>query len=220
MIGLPDNIKIEIWRMFNMVFRPDLKVYRKMPILAAAVLILVCFSVPAFGAAIPAGEADDPSFPTYGSGKVGVRVYADYLCGPCQNLEPELDPIIERLVKKGSIKVTFIDAPGHRESVLLIRYFLYSINRKNTFENAMATRRALFEAAKNKISDEKELEAYLKGKKIAFVPYDVRPIFMKMNNYLQVEGIRQTPSCVIEKNGKTETITKGTEIIKALRAIK
>jgi thiol-disulfide isomerase/thioredoxin len=186
----------------------------------AAIGIMMFFSTFALGKTIPAGDLDDPAFPTYGDGKINVRIYTDYYCGPCQAVEPELEPLIEKLVKKGVIRVTFIDTPIHRQAVLQMKYFHYALRKKNSFANAMLVRRTLFETAKKGIADEEKLAAYLKLKNIAFTVYDIKPTFFKLNEYLKYENIKSTPSCVIEKNGERETIKGGAEIVNALKALK
>ena len=57
-------------------------------------------------------RAEQDPFPAYGSGPVEVRVYSDYLCPPCQQLESALEPVFKKLAKKKNIKLVFVDVPG------------------------------------------------------------------------------------------------------------
>jgi len=192
----------------------------KLVVAAVAFLAVTAFSVSAFAQAVPAGTKEDPSFPTYGKGKINVRLYTDYFCMPCQASEPVIEPVLERLVKKGVVKVTFVDLPASRYSALYIRHFLYAMKKKNSFANAIRVKHALFEAAKNNITDEASLQAHLASKGISFTVYDVKPVFKKFNDYIMSDMAGSTPSAVIEKSGNKETVTGGSEIVNALKALK
>jgi protein-disulfide isomerase len=195
---------------------------RSCKVVVAAVVFLVAtvFSASAFGQTIPAGNSDNPSFPTYGNGKIIVRLYTDYFCPPCQAAEPEMAPVLKKLVKKGVVKVSFIDLPTSQNSALYIKYFLYAMKKKNTFANAISVKQALFEAAKNNITDEASLQAHLAAKGIAFTVYDVKPVFKQFNDYIMSDMAGSTPSAVIEMGGNKETVTGGHAIINALNALK
>ena len=86
---------------------------------------------------------------SFGKGKTQVRLYADYFCGPCRNLEPKIEYLISDLVKRNIITIIFIDAPFHKYSSLYAKYFLYIINDKKEISHALKARSMLFEASKS-----------------------------------------------------------------------
>jgi hypothetical protein len=64
--------------------------------------------MPALGEFIPGTMIDNLPFPSYGSGKVIVRVYTDYFCSPCRAAEPELESLLLELIKSKKITVVFV----------------------------------------------------------------------------------------------------------------
>jgi thiol:disulfide interchange protein DsbA len=163
--------------------------------------------------------AEEILIPSFGGGKTTVRLYTDYFCGPCNKLEPKLEPLIVDLVKNGKINITFVDTPIHTYSPLYARYFLYILNEKNEFEYALKARNALFEAAKNNITKKEVIEDFLKKRNIKFRPLNVSPTFTILNGYLKEDKINATPTCVIF-NGERKSYTGSADIIKALQGIK
>ncbi len=146
---------------------------------------------------------------------VNVRLYADYFCKPCSALEPKLDSAITDLVKKRVITITFIDTPVHKETTLYAKYFLYILNEKKELNYALRARAVLFEAAKQKITDSKRLEAFILQKGIKMKPFDVTSTFGVLGSYLNEDNIKSTPTCIIENKGKKERFT-GADIATAL----
>ena len=51
------------------------------------------------GAASPV-YADEVLLPSFGQGKVQVRLYTDYFCGPCSHMEPKIEPLLKDLVQR------------------------------------------------------------------------------------------------------------------------
>lgn len=190
---------------------------KKIGILFGICFMLLFMGI-AFGEPIPGATKDNLPFPSYGTGKVIVRIYTDYFCPPCRAAEPELEPLLIDLVKSKKITVTFVDTPIYKDSQIYARYFLYVLNKKNDFEQALQVRSALFEAAVNKISKE-SLEEFLNGKGIAFTPFDAVPVLKKLNGLLQDDKVTGTPTCVIVKNGISDKRVGGGEILKALKEI-
>ena len=184
------------------------------------ICLLVVFARPAFGQSIPGATQNNLPFPSYGIGKVIVRVYADYFCPPCRAVLPELVPLLVDLVKSKKATVVFVDTPIHKDSQLYARYFLYALNKKNDFEYALRARSVLFEAAGNKISGKAALEEFLKGKGIGFTHFDATPVLKKLNSLLQEDKVMGTPSCVIVKDETSEKKVGGGEILKSLKEIK
>ena len=186
-------------------------------LMAAAGLLffLLFFS----GSATPDDAAGQP-LPVFGGGAVEVRIYTDYFCGPCSAEEAEAIALVSEFVGKNLIRVVFIDTPVHRETVLYAGYFLAALNAKHDFPQAVAAREALFEAARKKISEKKALEAFLKTKGIAFLPYDTAPVFKIFGSYLKEDRIQSTPSCVIVGPQGKQTLTGRDEIVTALRGLR
>jgi len=182
------------------------------------ICFLLLFAGAAFGELILGVTKDNLPFPSYGIGKVIVRIYTDYFCPPCRAAEPELEPLLIDLVKSKKVTVIFVDTPIYKDSQIYARYFLYALNKTNDFEYAIRARSALFEAAANQINKE-SLEEFLKGKGIAFTPFDATPVLKKLNGLLQDDKVTGTPSCVIVKDGTSEKKVGGGEILKALKAI-
>ncbi len=165
-------------------------------------------------------DSKEMSFLAFGSGKIDVRLYADYFCGPCGASESKIEYPILDLVTKNVITVTFVDTPFYKYSSLYVRYFLYILNEKKELHHALAARAVLFEAARAKIYEQGKLEAFLRAKGIGFKPFDVRPVFNMLQGYLREDKINSTPSCVIRNGDKKEVHTGGENIIKALGALK
>lgn len=157
---------------------------------------------------------------SFGNGKIIVRLYADYFCGPCSLLEPKLEGIVERLVKKNIVNLTFIDVPFYKHSSLYVRYFLYALNEKKTLEHTFKVRTVLFNAAKEKITEPSALEDYLNKNDIKIKPFDTRHVYDVFERYMNKEDkINATPSCVILKGDKKETYKGAAEILKSLESL-
>ncbi len=160
--------------------------------------------------------AGDTVVPTFGSGPVQLRLYTDYFCGPCSALEPQIAKPIEELVKKKAIRITFIDTPIHRETVLYARYFLYICGDEKDFRKIMSARHTLFEAARQRIVDPESLETHLAKHGIRYKRMDVKPTFEVLNGYLREEGIRSTPTMTVKRGEKRETFVGVPDISRAV----
>ena len=166
------------------------------------------------------GHCAETVMPSFGEGKTSVRLYTDYFCPPCRQMEPDIEPLLKELVRDKIITLTFVDTPFYRYSSLYVRYFLYAINEKKDLEHALYVRRSLIEAAKKGLDSAQKLEAFLKEKKIAFKPFDPKPVFDSLSRHLKEDGIDATPSCVIESNGKTSKYGGAGNITDALTALR
>jgi thiol:disulfide interchange protein DsbA len=182
---------------------------------ASLVLINIFFSVSAHSA-----SAAETLVPSFGTGKINVRLYTDYFCPPCRTMEPNVEPIISELVKKNVINITFVDTPFSRASMLYARHFLYIINEKKDFGLALLARSVLMGASLEKITEEAKLEEYLRNKELKLKSFDVKPVFNILNNYLKEDKIQSTPTCIIDQEGKVERYSGGPEIISALEGLK
>jgi len=190
---------------------------RKTFVTAALFLGFIFFLFLFQGAATPVYAADT-LLPSFGKGPVKVRLYTDYFCKPCSALEPKLEPVINDLVKKGIINITFVDTPVHKDTTLYAKYFLYILNEKKDFNNALRARAVLFEAAKQIINDSKSLEAFILQKGMRLKEFDVKSTFGVLSSYLTEDNIKSTPTCVIDNKGKKERFT-GADIAIALNRL-
>jgi thiol-disulfide isomerase/thioredoxin len=192
---------------------------RKFLSIACMALALLLFSLFFEGSLTPS-YAGDTAIPTFGQGKINVRLYTDYFCPPCRAMGPEVEPILEDLIKQKKINVTFIDTPYYQYSSLYAKYFLYAINEKRDFEYALKARGVLIEMAKQNIGDSSRIEASLTEKGIKIKSFDTKPVFEVFKNLLADDGVNATPTCVVEQDSKNEKATGKADIIKLLRSVK
>jgi protein-disulfide isomerase len=158
--------------------------------------------------------------PSYGQGKVTVRVYTDYFCVPCRAGEPKIEALMSDLVKNNKIRLTFVDTPAHQETPLYARYFLFILNHKKDFEHALFARNALFDAASIKIITKEKLEEFLAQKGIRYKPFDTKQTLDAMSKYIRDDGVKNTPTVVID-NGTQKQLYIGVDnIIRALELLK
>src|SRR5512137_1105109 len=180
---------------------------------------LLFFMVFFDGSVTPAFAAE-PLKPSFGNGRVHVRIYSDYFCNPCSKLDPEISKPIADLVKKNAIQVTFIDTPFRPETVLYARYFLYALNEKKDIDYANKVRHVLFQAATLNISDREKLEEHLKKNGVKYKVYDPTPTFSIFNGYLTEDKVRSTPTAVIVDSGRKQVVKGSANIVKAIGEIK
>lgn len=161
--------------------------------------------------------AAEPIMPAFGKGAVEVRIYTDYFCEPCASEEAEVISIVTEFIDRNLIRVVFIDAPVHPETVFYVRYFLAALNAKKDFGQAVAARGALFEAARKEIREKEALETFLKTKNIDILHCNTAPVFKIFDNYLKEDRINSTPTCVIIDPKGKQTLKGKKEIVKGLR---
>jgi len=181
--------------------------------------VMLLFAVFVNGSVMPAIAAE-PLKPTFGNGRIHVRIYSDYFCNPCSKLDPEIAAQIADLVKKNVIRVTFVDTPVHQHTTLYSRYFLYALNEKKDIDYATRARRVLFQAAARNISNREKLEAYLKKNGINYKVYNSSASFNFLTSYLTEDKVRSTPTAVIIENGRKQVVKGPTHIAKAIGEIK
>jgi thiol:disulfide interchange protein DsbA len=158
--------------------------------------------------------------PSYGQGKINVRVYTDYFCVPCRDGEPKIDSLLTDLIRGNKIKLIFVDTPAHQETPLYARYFLYILNNKKDFEHALFARAALFDAASIKIITKEKLEEFLAQKGIRYKSFDAKQTFDAMSKYIKDDGVRSTPTVVIDNGSQKQQFTGVDNIVKALELLK
>lgn len=163
---------------------------------------------------------EEINFPQFGHGQVKVRLYTDYFCPPCRDMEPGIEPILIDLVKDGAIQLVFVDVPTSRHTALYATYFLFSLGANKDIDSAIRARRVLFEAAEKKVAEGAQLIALFKEKSIEFKALDPYPVFNLWNQYMQEDQIRSTPTCVIIDGQKKETYRGNLDVPKALEKLK
>ena len=192
------------------VFRTRLE--DRKPLASAAAIFLIFFSL-LTAAPVHAARADLPSF---GKGKVEVRLYTDYFCGPCSRMEPKIEALLADLVKRDTVTLTFVDTPIHRFTPLYAKYFLYILNNDRVFARVLQCRALLFEAAKSKIETADQLEEFLKGKDVAFTRTDPGPTLAALSSLITEDAIRSTPTLIVIREGQKRVFVGDTDIVKAL----
>ena len=201
------------------LFVMNFRLSRKFLMVISIVLGFLLFAIFFQGATRPV-FADNVLMPSFGNGKVKVRIYTDYFCGPCSALEPRLENMLVQLVKRDTANLTFIDTPIHAPTPTYARYFLYILNEKSDFDYVLRMRAALFEAAKANITDKEKLEQYLHKNQVRFKQFDTKATFTALQRYIDEDGINSTPTVVIY-NGQSKNVYKGgAEIIKGLEQLK
>jgi thiol:disulfide interchange protein DsbA len=202
-----------------LLFAMNLDWSKRRLIAVCAVLGLLLFAVFFDGSVMPA-FAEEPLQPSFGNGRIHVRIYSDYFCNPCSKLDPEIAATVANLVKKNVIRVTFVDTPVHQHTTLYARYFLYSLNEKKEIDYANKVRNALFQAAAQNISDREQLEAYLKKNGIKYKVYDPSASFNILSGYLAEDKVRSTPTAVIIDSGRKQVVKGPANIAKAIGELK
>jgi len=191
--------------------------YSKKPRMMALLCITIFFF---FFVAATTSSAQEMSLYTFGKGKIQVRLYADYFCGPCRNLEPKIEPLITNLVKRNVITISFIDVPLHKHSTLYAKYFLYILNNKKNLDYALKARKTLFDASKVPVEDQEKLETFLQANAIKFKPFDVMPVFTIFQNYFREDRIDSTPTCVIINGNKKDIFRGDRDVFNGLEKLK
>ena len=192
----------------------------KLPLMGIGVALGFLLCLLFFKGAVSPVYADEVLFPSFGKGKVQVRFYTDYFCGPCDRMEPKIEPLLKDLVQRNVITLTFVDTPVHTLTPLYARYFLYIFNQDGMLDQIFRARTFLFEAARDKIGEKEKLEDYLRAHEVKFKECDPRPTFAAFTALINEDNIKSTPTCVIINDGKKTVFSGETEITKALKLLK
>ena len=171
----------------------------RIPLLLIA-LVAYCFFVLTLSASpTPAYGAEKPLIPSYGSGPYELIVFTDYFCPPCQKLESEMDPALNDIFSKGGVKITFIDLPVHKQTILFAKYFLYVTGTVHHFEDVLHARKVLFSLAKNQnINNDESLAKALTAQGIIFNRYDLKEVYQALNLMIKTYAVRTTPTCIVK----------------------
>jgi uncharacterized membrane protein len=149
------------------------------------------------GAATPAYAASEPPVPSFGKGAWELIIFTDYFCPPCQLVEKDLEPEIERLLSRGDIKIIFVDYPGHQHTSLYAKYFLSSIAADKGNKHIIKTRNVLFSLAVKNMDNEAAISSSLKSEGIALKTIDPKPVFNEWMSMIKRYEINQTPTCLL-----------------------
>ena len=159
-------------------------------------------------------------FPSYGTGPVEVRLYTDYFCTPCQEVEPDIEPLLMDLIKKNAIHLTLVDVPTSKFSPMYAESFLSALKEKNDFEHALRVRNLLFEAAAGKnVMTQEGIEALFKEKGIAYSSWDTKPAFDRYKDLIKEDKITGTPNCVMIREGERVKISGRSGIVYHLKRL-
>jgi len=173
--------------------------------------------------ATPAAGAEKEALPSYGKGPHEVLVFSDYFCPPCRALEPKLEPVLDELYKHGSVKITFVDTPMHKETPLFAKFYLYAAKAAPDYRAAMRARKVLFALAKreNVFWMDERIEEAFRNEKIAFTPFDFRTVQPELNRLISEHRVDATPTCVILSPGaKARKYVGADDILKGLAMIR
>jgi hypothetical protein len=164
--------------------------------------------------------ASDLFLLSFGNGKKEVRLYSNFFCSHCRDIEPKVEYLLTSLVKRKVITLTFIDLAPNSSAFVYVKSFLYILNEKKELSHTLKARSTLFEASKAQITDPEKLEAYMRSKGFSYKVFDPKPVFATLQRFIQEDNIDSTPTCVII-NGKNKETFMGTEnIVAALEQLK
>lgn len=193
-----------------------------------ALLLLITIAgtcvVPAAAAESPASEREAGSdvqaaLPTFGNGKIQVRLYSDYFCTSCR-YEPSFYGMLAELVDRDLATIIFIDVPSSPATSFYARYFLYALlGGQRNWEKVIRAKLLLHDAAvMYHIGNERQLESYLVQSGVRLIKADVAPMMEEGRRYASEDGIRGVPSCVIVRGSEKEVVS-GLGVRAALRDI-
>lgn len=194
---------------------------KKKVMMAAFSVVLGFVFLLAFFQSIPLKtDTGGQSLPSFGRGEVKVRLYTDYFCGPCREVEPEVEAVLYNLVRKNRINLTFIDMPIHRHTPVYTAYYLSLAQRERGMDQVLRIRKVLFQAAEKKIVGGKTLRDYLDME-----GYDINDIDEKANSaeatrYIQEDEVGGTPTLVIVHGKKKIKYFGKLEVLKGLQTLK
>jgi hypothetical protein len=176
----------------------------RVPLLVFVILGYLFVSFAFNGSATPAYAEERSSVPSYGKGSWELIIFTDYFCPPCQRAEADLKPVVEKLLSRGNVQVTFVDVPGHPpQSIIYAKYFLYAVAADTGYKNAMMARSALFTLAmQNNAQTEAALGKALNDQGIALKVFNHKPVFNELKKMIDIYKITETPTCILKYSNK------------------
>lgn len=164
-----------------------------------AALFVLCF------AATSSFSDEVNAIPSWASGRYEIFVFSDYFCPPCQTLNSQLEPVLEEIVAQGGAKVQFVDVPIHRPTILYNRFYLYAVHANADIKNILKARKALYDFARTSPdahrATEKTLSELFRKERIAYKPFDVKPVQKELEKNIKQYKIDSTPTCIIKSSG-------------------
>jgi thiol:disulfide interchange protein DsbA len=172
----------------------------KLPLLIVSVLGYIAVVFTFSGSVTPAYGQDAPrGIPSLGKGPYEIVLFADYFCPPCRRLDAKAEPLFKELLAAGRVKITFVDVPFSPATPMYAKYYLYAVNAGAKAKEILRIRSSLFSAAQvNNIQKENVMLSYLSEQKIAWKPYDEKPVFQQLSRIIKENSVNQTPTCVIK----------------------
>jgi len=165
-------------------------------------------------------ESEGLALPSFGRGDVKVRLYTDYFCGPCREVEPAAEGILYDLVRSNRINLTFIDVPIHRHTPVYTACYLYLAQREKSLDGILRIRKILFRAAEKNIEDKKALEKYLNGTGLKVTDVPEKAGAAEAARYLEEDGVEGTPTLVVIRRGGKTMYFGRSEVLKGLNTLK
>lgn len=160
------------------------------------------------------------TLPSFGRGVVKVRLYTDYFCGPCREVEPAAEGVLYDLVRQDRINLTFVDMPIHRHTPVYTAYYLSLAKRERGLDRVLRIRQALFRAAGNKIEANKALRENLNQEGFDVQEVDEKTSSAEASGYLQEDDVNGTPTLVVIQGKKKIKYFGRVEVLKGLQALK
>lgn len=165
-------------------------------------------------------EAGGRALPSFGRGDVKVRLYTDYFCGPCREVEPAVETILYDLARRDRINLTFIDMPIHRPTPVYTAYYLSLAQREKRLDRVLRIREVLFLAAGKKIEDGHGLREYLGREGFDVKNVDEKASSAEIIKYLQEDKVNGTPTLIMIQGDKKMKYVGRVEVIKGLQTLK
>jgi thiol:disulfide interchange protein DsbA len=160
------------------------------------------------------------TLPSFGRGDVKVRLYTDYFCGPCREVEPAAEAVLYDLARKDRINLTFVDMPIHEHTPVYTAYYLSLAQRERGLDRVLQIRKALFRAAEKRIEESRGLRKYLVQE-----GFDVKNVNEQANSaaiakYFQEDKVNGTPTLVVVQGKKKMKYFGRVEVLKGLQMLK
>jgi thiol-disulfide isomerase/thioredoxin len=165
-------------------------------------------------------EVGGQTLPSFGRGDVKVRLYTDYFCGPCREVEPAAEAVLYDLARKDRINLTFVDMPIHRHTPVYTAYYLSLAQRERGLDRILRIRKALFRAAEKKIEENKVLREYLDREGFDVKNVNEKTSSAELSGYLQEDEVNGTPTLVVAQGKKKIKYFGRVEVLKGLQTLK
>jgi hypothetical protein len=148
---------------------------------------------------ISVDAAEKPKVPSYGSGPVELIIFTDYFCEECPSLEKELEAVLDKLLAKGEVKITFVDIPitGNLSSPIFTKYFLYATQSETGYANTLQARKFILKMAGQNTITEGAIEKTFKTGGIAFKIFNYKPVLIESKILINRHKVNKAPAYVL-----------------------